>query len=217
MARSQQVREMEQRRAASKRLIRFEVHASVELPAAEVEGLEEGEVFEEDGGTVRIPMEARAPSMVLHQAQPDSNHWHLEYEGTQYDITEFPQGVSFVLRCVVDTLLSRFSDQLIDKGVFEAADARLEVELCAFTRFGSSLLPTTTDQQQQQQQQQALSGVRPWTHTFGRLFFFPDTREATYEAAMQRYILTLGKHVVAATQAVRMIHPRGGGAPQGTA
>ncbi|WIA10905.1 hypothetical protein OEZ85_011070 [Tetradesmus obliquus] len=175
MACSQRASEAEQRRAASKRLIRFELHASVELPAdeAEVEELEE---------TVRVQIEARAPGIVLHSqpaAQPgSSHHWHLEYEGMQYDITEFPQGVSFVLRCVVDTLLSRFSEQLIDKGVFEAMDARLEAELCAFTCFGSSLLPTTD--------RQAPSGVRPWTHTFGRLFFFPNTLEASYEAAMQR-------------------------------
>ncbi|WIA10820.1 hypothetical protein OEZ85_010987 [Tetradesmus obliquus] len=179
MACSQRASEAEQRRAASKRLIRFELHASVELPADEAEV----EEFEE---TVRVQIEARAPGIVLHSqptAQPgSSHHWHLEYEGMQYDITEFPQGVSFVLRCVVDTLLSRFSEELIDKD-------------------------------QQQQQQQVPSGVRPWTHTFGRLFFFPNTLEASYEAAMQRYILALGKHVVAAAQAVRMICPRGGAPP----
>ncbi|WIA10827.1 hypothetical protein OEZ85_010993 [Tetradesmus obliquus] len=176
---SQHASEAEQRRAASKRLIRFELHALVELPADEAEV----EEFEE---TVRVLIEARAPSIVLHSqpaAQPgSSHHWHLEYEGMQYDITEFSQGVSFVLRCVVDTLLSRFSEQLIDKGVFEAMDTRLEVELCAFTCFGSSLLPTTD-----QQQQQAPSGVRPWKHTFGRLFCFPNTLEASYEAAMQTF------------------------------
>lgn len=182
LACNQQQVDISAKKAASKRLVRFEAHVLVELPT------------NPDDNPIQISLEARAPTMVLHQACADNDHWYLEYEGTQYDITVFPEGVSFVLRCVVDTLLSRLSDEFVAKDAFNI-EAHTEIEVCAFTRFGSSLHKP--------------SGVLPWTHTFGRLFVYDTTDEESYEEAVKRYIISTGKHIVSAGKAVKMLVPRG--------
>lgn len=183
LATQQRQQDLEALKASSRRLVRFEVYVSVEVPPA---------AADDDERPVQIMCEAKAPAMILHKACLDKrDHWHIEYEGTQYDITAFPQSISFVLRCIVDELLSRLFDELAEKGLVDIV-APTEIELCAYTRFGSSSSGGTT--------------VRPWTHTFGRLFKFSDTYEDTYETALQRYILSLGKHVVQAGQAVQLVN-----------
>lgn len=168
MARQQELGKEQALRASSRRTIRFEAHA-VTVPVGDADAL---------------VCSARAPTITLHRA--DSNRWVVEYQGTSYDLSTFPQGVSFVLRCAVDCLLARLSDAMADQGM-DDQDEACDIELCAYTRFGG-------------QQQQ----FKPWTHTFGRLFSFPNTYEQTYEDSLQRYMLGVGKHVVAAAQAVRL-------------
>jgi hypothetical protein len=179
LARDQERREALAARAATRRSIRFQAYYEVKLVG-------NGDDGPDDETT--IVGDVCAPAMVLfNSSDPRDTHWYLEYEGTRYDITAFPDGVRFVLRCIVDTLLYRLDQALEDNGA-NGLDAHLEVELCAHTRFG-----------------RPRSGTRVWSHCFGRLFEFGSTYARTYEGQLQRYVLTLGRHIVNAGQAVTML------------
>jgi hypothetical protein len=172
---------------SSKRVIRFEAYASVTF-----ETMDDGQHPQVEMDPIVVHVDVRAPTIVLHRAGPVADHWYIRYEGTEYDLDTFPQGVSFVLRCVVDSLLCELSEALSDNAVDDTT-AKFEVELCASVRFGTDNVPPSSSVSRE---------CKSWSHTFGRLFRFGDTYEESYEDVLQRYILSTGKHIVAAAKEV---------------
>lgn len=172
LACEEQRREAAATHATSRRLLRFEAYATVQVPA------------EHDGAAEQVMCEARAPNIVLYM---QDGAWHLEFDGTSYNTTAFPDSIPFVLRCAADRVLYGLSDDLIDKGVHDIV-APMEVELCGYARFGGGG-----------------AGRRIWSHSFGRVYDFPDTFEDTYESKLHRYLLSLGRQVLAAGRAVTLL------------